>query len=134
MICLLITSGSLGSEHAKNRAHANDVGYQRTVDGDSDTLGESEAILAEEGGVLAQTVGLEVLDGRVGRVNLSVGEVDVVGLSNCLDGSGAGVVLCAKSQNQNSDKISLRAGAGGGLKAELNTYRKGEESTESHCE
>jgi hypothetical protein len=64
-----------------------------TVDGNGNALGQSEAILAEEGGDLAQRVSLEVLNSRVGGVSLDNGEVDVVGLRNHLDGGRAGVVL-----------------------------------------
>ena len=63
-----------------------------TVDGDSKALGESEAILAEESGNLSERAGLGVLDARRRGVGLNNVELEVVGLRNCLDGSGAGVL------------------------------------------
>jgi hypothetical protein len=82
----------------------------RTVDGNGNALGQSEAILAEEGRDLAQRMSLEVLNGRVGSVSLDDGEVDVVGLRNHLDGGRAGVVLGGGRQElaRNSFRKSLR--------------------------
>lgn len=67
-----------------------------TVDGNGNALRESEAILAEESGDLAELVGLEVLDSRVGEVSGNDVQVEAVGLRNRLDGGGAGVVLRGK--------------------------------------
>lgn len=66
---------------------------ERTVDGNGDALRERVAILAKEGGDLAELIGLEVLNGGLGRVSLDELEVDVVGLRDGTDGRGAGVSL-----------------------------------------
>lgn len=65
----------------------------RTVDGDGNALGESEAVLANKGGDLAKGVGLEVLGGSVANLSLNNVEVNVVGLSHSADGRGSSVVL-----------------------------------------
>jgi hypothetical protein len=65
-----------------------------TVDGNGDSLAESEAILANEGRDLAEGVGLEVLNGSgLGKVDFGDVEVEAVCLSDGLDGDAAGVVL-----------------------------------------
>lgn len=64
-----------------------------TVDGNGNALGESEAILANEGRNLAETVGLEVLNGSVALLGLNDVELDVVGLSDRADGGRTAVVL-----------------------------------------
>jgi hypothetical protein len=63
------------------------------VDGDSNALRESKAILALESRDLSQRVGLEKLSRSLARLVLGVGQVKTVGLCNRLDGSAAGVVL-----------------------------------------
>lgn len=65
----------------------------RTVDGNGNALGESKAILAHEGGDLAEAVGLEVLDAGLAGLGLDDVKLEVVRLGDGLDGSGAGVVL-----------------------------------------
>lgn len=72
---------------------ANKESFQLTVYGDGNGLRQGEAVLAEEGGDLAEGVGLEVLNGGLLRVGSDDLEVEVVGLRNRHDGSGAGVVL-----------------------------------------
>lgn len=64
-----------------------------TIDSDGNALRQSEAILADESGDLAKTAGREVLSGRLAELDLGDLEVEVVGLSNRLDGDAARVVL-----------------------------------------
>lgn len=64
-----------------------------TVDGDGDGLREDEAILADEGGDLAETAGLEVLSGRLAELDIDKVELEIVGLRDSLDGGAAGVAL-----------------------------------------
>lgn len=82
--------------------------FQRTVDGDSNALGKSKAVLADEGRDLAELVGREVLAAGVGGVGLNKVELEVVGLCNRLDGSGAGVILMANSFSQSTSSIQTR--------------------------
>jgi hypothetical protein len=66
----------------------------RTVDGDGDALVESVAIGADKGWDLPKLVDLEVLGGDAFRwLGLNDLEVNVVGLGNCTNSSGAGVAL-----------------------------------------
>lgn len=66
-----------------------------TVDGNGHALGEDVTIGALKSGNLSKLVELEVLGrdtlGRLGVDNL---KVEVVGLSDCANGSAAGVTLC----------------------------------------
>lgn len=63
-----------------------------TVDGDGNGLGEDESIGANKGWDLAEWVDLEKLGiDTVDDIGVDELEVDVVGNSNCLDGSGAWV-------------------------------------------
>lgn len=64
-----------------------------TVDGNGNGLGESEAVLANEGGDLAKTVGLEVLSVGVALLGLDDVELDVVRLGDSADGCRTAVVL-----------------------------------------
>lgn len=66
---------------------------QPTVDGDGHALVQDVAILALEGGDLAELVELQVVGGGAGGVNLDDLEVDIVGLSHGADGRGTRVVL-----------------------------------------
>lgn len=77
---------------------ANKESSQLTVNGNGDSLGQGVAIFAEEGRDLAKRVGLEVLNGGLLRVGRDDVQLEVVGLRNRLDGSGAGVVLLSLSQ------------------------------------
>lgn len=98
---------------------------KRTVDGNGNGLVEGEAILASEGGDLAERRSLEVLSRTgAGKVNLLNLEVETVGLSNSLDGSAAGVAL--RKENW-SAKGQLSAGI-----ERFKAYSVGEESSESH--
>jgi hypothetical protein len=93
----------LGHHEGRGSGHAITSKCQaRTVDGDGNRLGENEAVLALEGGDLAQRVSLEVLDARLGRIGIDEVQLNVVGLSNRLDGSAAGVVL------RGAGKLALR--------------------------
>lgn len=66
----------------------------RTVDSDGNGLREDEAVLALESGDLSKRAGLQVLDSSgLSEVDLDDVQVDVVGLSDRLDGSAARVVL-----------------------------------------
>lgn len=65
----------------------------RTVDGDSDGLGEVVAISTNEGGNLADRVGSKELGGRVEGVDDLDIEIDAVGLRDREDRGGAGVAL-----------------------------------------
>ena len=65
----------------------------RTVDGDSDGLRESEAVLADESRDLSELAGLEVLGGGVAILNIDNVELEIVGLCHSLDGGTAGVAL-----------------------------------------
>ena len=69
----------------------------RTIDGDSDRLGEDEAILANEGGNLVEGVGLGEFGGRLRRSGLDLLELEAVGLRNGANGRGAGVALSSQS-------------------------------------
>ena len=65
-----------------------------TVDGDGDALVESVTISADKGWDLPKLVDLEVLGGAAfRRLGLNDLEVNVVGLGNCTNSSGAGVAL-----------------------------------------
>lgn len=64
-----------------------------TIDGNSNALGQSEAVLANKGGDLAEAIGLQVLSISIAKLDLRDLELEVVGLRNRLDGDGAGVVL-----------------------------------------
>lgn len=64
-----------------------------TVHSDGNALSEDEAILADEGGNLAERVELQVLGGGAARRDIDDLELEVVGLGHSLDGSGAGVTL-----------------------------------------
>lgn len=64
-----------------------------TIDSDGNALRESEAILANESGDLAEAAGSLVLSSRVAELNLRGLKLEVVGLRDRLDGDGAGVVL-----------------------------------------
>lgn len=83
------------SQRRGNRKKGATTGIiaSRTVNGNGDALRESEAILANKGGDLAETVGLEVLSGSVALLSLDDVELDVVRLGYSLDGSRAAVVL-----------------------------------------
>lgn len=69
----------------------------RTIDGDSDRLGEDEAILTNEDGNLVEGIGLGELGGRLRRIGLDLLELETVGLRNGADGRGAGVTLSRQS-------------------------------------
>ena len=101
-----------------------------TIDGDSDALGQSEAVLANEGGNLAKAVSLQMLSSRLAKLDLGYLEVEIIGLGNRLDGDGAGVVLPGSTW-----LAAIFPGTGGDyttcLKVGL-TYGGGEESAESH--
>lgn len=101
------------------------LGGSHTVDGDGDGLRESEAILAEEGGNLSKSAGLEVLDGGVAELNIGVVQLDIVGLRDSLDGSAAGVALEEQvSQSNHLESSDEERG--------IVAYRLGEESSENH--
>lgn len=70
-----------------------DCGISRTVNSNGNGLGERKAILAEEGGNLAELVGLEVLDRGSAGISLNDVELNVVGLCHSQNGGGAGVAL-----------------------------------------
>jgi hypothetical protein len=63
------------------------------VDGNGNALRQSETVLANEGGDLAKTVGLEVLSVGVALLGLDDVELDVVRLSDSADGCRTAVVL-----------------------------------------
>lgn len=64
-----------------------------TVDGDGHALVQDVAILALEGGDLAELVELQVVGRGVDGINLDDLKVEVVGLRHGADGRGARVVL-----------------------------------------
>lgn len=64
-----------------------------TIDGNSNALGQSEAVLANKSRNLAKTAGSQVLSGRLAVLNLTDVELEVVGLGNRPDGDGARVFL-----------------------------------------
>lgn len=76
-----------------------DARVRRTVDGNGHGLGEDVAIGTLKGRDLSELVELEVL-GRdtLGRLSVNNLKVKVVGLSNCADGSAAGVTLLDKKK------------------------------------
>lgn len=71
--------------------------FRRTVNSDSNALVESVAISTDKGRNLSKLIKFEVL-GRdtLGRLSLNNLEVNIVGLRDCADGSGAGVALREK--------------------------------------
>jgi hypothetical protein len=78
------------------RARKNSCHHQRTVDGNGDNLGQSEAIGTLEGGDLAKGLDLEVLGAGVNsRVGLGFDQlqVEVVVLGSDQDGDGTTVLL-----------------------------------------
>lgn len=76
-----------------------------TVDGNSNALAQSEAILAEESRVFAQRVSLEVLSGRLAGLDERDVQVEAVGLGDSLDGRGTRLVLQdEKSQQSDTNK------------------------------
>lgn len=81
-----------------------------TVDSDGDGLGENEAVLALEGGDLAELVELQVL-GRNTLGGLSVDELDVEAVLLCdrKEGGGARVTLRG-CQLQSLSQISQDSG------------------------
>lgn len=101
-----------------------------TIDGDSNSLRESKAVLANESRDLAKTAGSLVLSSRLAELNLRDLEVEVVGLRDRLDGDGAGVVL--RRGNVSNLARSLIV-SGKRVKAQAtSTYRVGEKGAESH--
>lgn len=78
--------------------------FSHTVDGNGNAFMESVAISTDEGGNLSELVDLEVV-GRntLCRLSLDNLEVNVVGLRDCANGSGAGVALKITSQSKSSE-------------------------------
>jgi hypothetical protein len=111
------------------RASGNQRRGGPTVDGDSNALRESEAVLTEEGGDLAELVGLEVLNRGVLGVGVNNVELEVVGLRNRLDGGGAGVVL-RRETSVSVLSVSLPAKFG----SVYSYISPGEESAKSHLD
>lgn len=115
----------------EGQKHTEADGWKsRTVDGNGDSLGELEAILASEGGDLAKRAGLEVLSSAsLLKLNLDDLEVEAVGLSDRLDGGRAGVVL-----QREEEKKELAGRQINKRKKRIQAYRLGEKSAESHCD
>jgi hypothetical protein len=105
-----------------------------TVDGDSNALRESKAILALESRDLSQRVDLEKLSRSLARLVLGVDQVKTVGLCNRLDGSAAGVVLEKGASLAMLSSTSRPGTDSNECGCWTEAYRGGEESSESHCE
>lgn len=80
---------------AKKKKPKQNSCQQRTIDGNGDDLGEVEAVGALEGRDLAKGLDLAVLSGSVGRVGLSLNQLQVqaVVLGSDQDGDGTTVFL-----------------------------------------
>ncbi len=80
-----------------------------TVDVDGNSLGEDIAIAADEGGDLAELVGLQELLGGLRGIDLDNLELEAISLRNREDGGGAGVELCDETCCQ---LTQIKRGAG----------------------
>ena len=73
--------------------------FELTIDCDSNSLRQDEAILANKGRDFSETVSRLVLGSDIARVGLNDLQLKVVGLCNRLDGGGAGVALQKHNRN-----------------------------------
>lgn len=73
-------------ENERTQESRREKKRKRTVDGNGHALGEDEAIRANKGGHLAETVQLLVLRARAGRDSRHNLQLQVVGLGHSQDG------------------------------------------------